>query len=569
MAEEFDIVARIVADDDTDPGAQSAENRLGRVERRAEGVGRSIGRWLTRGFAMLGGSYALKRLSQGIIGIQTEIQNAEYGMASLFSATYQMPIVDSLQLARAEVQGLRQDAAVGVGELQHYLQGYQYLLGPGTMAGMSREQIRQLTKLSLSAGFAQRGQEGLQLAPMDVVQALQGGASGIRTPIVTASLAAVGTTEAKFNAMKPAERVKELMRAFEAFAPGVELMGQSWDAQMSTLKDGVKELLRTVTRPLFDRWTEQLRKANDWIDRNRAGLTDIAERIGPKLVTLYDNLVKNAGTYAALTAGAAVTSQVSPLTRRGGLGQGLMSLLGLGGRGAAAAGGGGSVLGGLGGLLSKAGSLLGSLAVPMAIVTGLFLSLKGAFSEFPVLLAWLAERWGVLLDALSDLGNSFGGLTQKGSVLNYIGSVLVAALAGLLTVLTWLVRIITTLTTAFAAFLVVMGALARGAMYLATGQWAKASAAYKTIPQTTTAAWTSIKDTWRKPVDYGGEADDLLAAAGGGGDGTTINIDKVEINNRVETNEDPARILSTFDEMISRLHKYRRTPKRIPELAGG
>jgi hypothetical protein len=305
MADDYEIVSRIVVRDAAGPGAESVQRRLAEVERSGERVGRSITQALGGALAGVAGGVGLGFLARGLVRINAEIQSAEVGLATLFAANYGVGAADALGIARDSLAGLRQDAAAGVGELADYLRTFQTVLGPGLQLGATTDVLRELTRNALAAGYALRGQQGMATVGFDAQQALTGQVGDRTTPIVMQALQAAGITAEAFRALDPAERVEALNRGFATFSTGVSLMGQTWDAQMSTLKDTITDRLRDVTRPVFDRWSDQLRGANAWLEAHRDILTDIAGRVGDRLLTLWDALIQSAGVYAAILAGAA------------------------------------------------------------------------------------------------------------------------------------------------------------------------------------------------------------------------------------------------------------------------
>lgn len=289
------------------PGLGLINRRIDGLTSKIEGIGSS----LSRAFSIAGvsaGVAGVVGLTRKVVGLHTEIQNAETGIASLYSAMGKVSMTTALSAARTQLRGLQQDAAKGAGSLQDYTQGYQLILGPARSAGASLEQIRNLNRLTLTAGFALRGQEGLKLAPMDVVQALQGGAGSRTTPIVNQALQAIGVSQAKFNAMSAPKRLETLEKAFGTFEAAAEAMGHTWEAQSATFSDTIQSITREISKPLFDRWTEQLETANDWLSKNRDILSDMADGVGQRLLRVYDTIGKHAGGLGAggvgLAAGA-------------------------------------------------------------------------------------------------------------------------------------------------------------------------------------------------------------------------------------------------------------------------
>ena len=584
MNEGYIIRARIRVDDHTGSGAASAEQRLRGVEREGERVSGRLSSLFQGAFAFIGGAAGLGMVARGIIGLNAPIQEASYGMATLLSAQTGAGINDTLSVAKGLIGDLRADAAVGVGELANYTSGLQAILGPGLAAGASLQQLRELTKLSLAAGFALRGQEGLHLAPRDLMQAMTTGANQVETPIVNQALNTIGVTNTEFNKFDPAKKLETLNRAFQTFAPGVELMGKSWTAQMSTLQDQIKVVLGRVTSPLFERWSEQLQGVNRWLTRNSDSLGVIADRWGAKLVKLWDHLVRQAGTYAALAA-AAGAAQALPGAMQAG--RGAMSAVGGvfasgagSGLGAAlrdplgiqkwiAAGMGTSTAGLTSGLLpglSALGTAASRLVAPLALVTTAFLAVKGGIAEYPQILGFIAEQADALWISLQDLGAAFGGLTDPGSPLNLVGATLAGAFGGFLWAATQAVKVIASLVTGLGLMFGIIGDGLKSIYYLASGDLA--SAAKIDIMGRMNEANRRLSNIWfpteadsKKPGADGGTLDPKALPK----KQSVTNINgPVKFELKTEQNADPARVMSAFSEGVDRLSRFATQARRVP-----
>lgn len=380
---EYVISTRFDVKDEV-PGLSRVHDRLGRIDQSVRGIAGAVTSRLGAAFAALAGGVGIAAVTRGIIGINRELQNAELGIASLFSALGRTDMATALGQARAEVRGLREDAAKGVGELSDYVQGFQLILSPAASAGATVAQVRELNKLALTAGFALRGQEGLRLAPLDVQQALTAGVGDRTTPIVNQALRTVGVSQASFNAMAPEQRIKTLLQAFGSFQAAAEAMGTSWDARLATFRDGITDLARDVSKPLFDRWTEQLGEANGWLERHRDLLRDMADNVGQRLLRVYDRVSNNVGGIASAGTG---------------VGTGLVGLR-LGGAAAGALG----LSGGTAGIAAVLGG---------AIVGMIGVAVSSAIRRFPELGLELADATGGLVETLSELAAALGRLADN------------------------------------------------------------------------------------------------------------------------------------------------------------
>lgn len=282
-------------------GLVTMERRLIRLNRLINNIFRSV--------IFIGAAAGVQRVAKGFVELHTEIQNAEYGLAGVLTAITGTPIAETFQMARAEVNLLRRDAARLPGELPHFVEGLQQMLGPVLGAGGTLRDAHELTKLAITAGFAMRGQRGLETLPIDVAQALTQGIGDRITKDLSILIRAMGIkTSREFNQMTREMRLKVIMKALARMTEAATLMGRSFDAQAATLKDNVKQWMRLATGGLFDAITLDLRKINTWLDRNVERTEKWAKAIDKRVLRAYKNLgqtFRNAQRLAGTGAGAA------------------------------------------------------------------------------------------------------------------------------------------------------------------------------------------------------------------------------------------------------------------------
>jgi len=561
---DYTIRARIVAEDFTDAGTDTAGRKLDGVERRARSAGRSITRYLGRAFMLLGGAYGIGRLTRGMLGFNVQIQEAQFGLATLFNARAGMEMTSSLRLARTEINALRKDAARGVGEFEHYRQAYQMTLAPITTAGGTLADVRRLTRQALAAGFAMEGQHGMGIIPLDLVQALTVGAGERTTRTLSNILRSAGQSIEQFNAAPIAKRMELLTEAFGKFAPGVELMGSGWTAQMDTLKDQLRFIGLTATEPLFERWTEHLRGVNRWLEKNADRIQQLAEHWGVKLLRVWEHLVDHAATYAAIVAGAglgrvAFTGGMAVggfVRRRGGLKAAGGSLLG-------GLLGGGSLLGGGagGGLASVLLPLTVTLAAAAAVAGGVV----GALKELPRAGGWVMEQLGELTGGLGMLGHAFMNLFEHSSLFNKAGLGAIGVFGKLLEALNAVVPLVAAIARAMVMWFNMLGdamgliaATIRGDRRAATQNAALLRARYGLYMADATGY---LYGKPPKPKLPGEGEDGELGDTPWGGGNTIINGD-VNVDVKAEVNADPTRVAVAWNEILDGIERNRRQPRR-------
>jgi hypothetical protein len=592
---------------------KKADASLTKMERRAATAGRSISTSLARGFSgrgrmgtlgpsmaapapmpmlggggggggglggamdggggfggLLAGAGALAGLGgmvSGVISLNNELDQANAGMATLISGITGTGIADSMEIARDVVKDLRKDAAVGVGELSNYVEGFQKIMGPGLTGGASLEQMRDLTRTSLAAGFAMRGGAGLEQAPMDIVQALTGGVNDRQTPIALAALQAIGQDVSKFNDMKMKDKIDTLVEGFGKFDAGVAVMGKTWEAQSSTFIDVLKEVVRTVTRPIFETWLGKLQATNEWLSKNQDLIFRNAELIRDAVGKGWAFATENLRSYAQVLASVVALQAAGGVAGvAGGMGKVSKGASGVAGIPAALKDplGIGSMMGVAGatkGVLpafTALGNVLSKVVAPVAIVTTVVTSLFGALAEWPVLGAFLAEVSAQFMGSLAMLGASFGSLTAKGSILNMVGGVLVLAFSGLIMLFTWVVQGVTALVLALGGLAQVLGAVVTAIGQALMGDFKGAWDTLKGIGGIASETFDSMKkitdDLLQPPkepnLEPPGESKDLAKNK------SVTNINgPVSIVVRAETMEDPARVAFSMETVFSALSR--------------
>lgn len=263
------------------PGLEQIEQKTEEIDRKARGLGPAF---LAVGAAIAAG------MALGItkaITLGTEIETAQGNIASLYMSMEGFNEVAARSLGKTVVQQLSEDAAKGVGELQNYLDTYQQIYAPARSGGASLEQIRNLTRLTVTAGFGLQGNRGLINAPLDIQQALTSGVGDRTTPIALAALRTIGVSGSQFNKMDTGDRLDTLMKGFGSFQGAADMMGQTVEAQTATMSDAVKRLYRQASEPIFDGFRRGLIGANqslsdnsDTLDKFTSHLAGAAEGLG-------------------------------------------------------------------------------------------------------------------------------------------------------------------------------------------------------------------------------------------------------------------------------------------------
>ncbi len=295
----------------------------------ADKLARSM-EWVKRAALAVGASFVFGKVKSLLIDSNRELESMQIGMSAVLGMSLSMPFEKAEPIAARLVEHYRQIAKVSPGTTQDFLQFNNAISGAVLNAGGSLGDLKKITAGGVIGGqaFGFRA----DVAAKDVQQALTGNVT-MQTPFIKMLLGNESDI-AKFNAMTGPARVAKLREVLEgpALKKAAEKFGQSYEGQLSTLKDTAQNTFRAIGAPLFRQLTSWLKQINAWADRNAAKLTAMANDVGNALTTgarwlvrAGTFLVENKETFLALAAGLALGKGIGGLVS-GGAASGLASL---------------------------------------------------------------------------------------------------------------------------------------------------------------------------------------------------------------------------------------------------
>lgn len=241
-------------------------------------AGQALGGVLGAGASATTG--ALGSVTRATIDLGREAEMTRASLAGLYQSISGVDAETASRMGASTYRQLRADAAKGVGGLSDYTRAYGELYTPLAQGGASLDQIRSLTRLSLGQGFALRGREGMQLAPLDIVQALTSGVSERQTPFAMAAIRSAGMKPDGFNQLTIQEKIATLVKGFESFGPAVERIGRTFEAQADTLADNQRQIGQKLTAAAFETARGGLFDLNETIAKNKSNLDLLAVAAG-------------------------------------------------------------------------------------------------------------------------------------------------------------------------------------------------------------------------------------------------------------------------------------------------
>jgi len=267
--------------------------------------------WVKRAALAVGASFVFGKVKSALIDSNRELESMQIGMSAVLGMSLSMPFEKAEPVAARLVEHYRQIAKVSPGTTKDFLEFNNAISGAVLNAGGSLGDLKRITAGGVIGGqaFGFRA----DVAAKDVQQALTGNVT-MQTPFIKMLLGNESDI-AKFNAMTGPARVARLREILEgpALKKAAEKFGQSYEGQLSTLKDTASNTFRAIGAPLFRQLTTWLKQINAWTDRNAAKLSSMAHEVGDALATGARWLVKaggfivdNKATFLALAAGLAV-----------------------------------------------------------------------------------------------------------------------------------------------------------------------------------------------------------------------------------------------------------------------
>lgn len=287
--------------------------------------------WVKRAAMAVGASFVFGKVKSLLIDSNRELESMQIGMSAVLGMSLSMPFEKAEPIAARLVEHYRQIAKVSPGTTQDFLQFNNAISGAVLNAGGSLGDLKKITAGGVIGGqaFGFRA----DVAAKDVQQALTGNVT-MQTPFIKMLLGNESDI-AKFNAMTGPARVQKLKEILEgpALKKAAQKFGESYEGQLSTLKDTAQNTFRAIGAPLFRQLTSWLTQINAWADRNADKLKSMATAVGDALATgarwlvkAVSFMVENKGAFLALAGGMAAGKMLGGIA--GGAGGGLLSTFG-------------------------------------------------------------------------------------------------------------------------------------------------------------------------------------------------------------------------------------------------
>jgi hypothetical protein len=254
--------------------------------------------WSSAGMALRGylGYLGGRAAYSALVGFNSTVEDTKLQIAGMLALSKKTDLVDQLKVADKLYESLQKRAAVLPGETAEYVAMAGKLARVITDSGGSMKQLEDLTT---NAVIAAKGLgENWEVAARDIEQALMG-RYNTTDPFLKKVLPSIGYAgekgQEKWRGLSKEKRFSEMSRALmqKQITQLGEAQGKTFSGRMSTLMDTVKQTLGGVGKELFGKLAETLKVVNEWLEKNRNTIKEVASALGGTLLIGLD-MVKNA-----------------------------------------------------------------------------------------------------------------------------------------------------------------------------------------------------------------------------------------------------------------------------------
>jgi hypothetical protein len=281
-------------------GLGSAMGEAGKKAKELEAKVRELGRasnFMTTGLSRLSvvvaGAFGLHQGMKALIDYNSEMEQAKITAAGLLQLNLGGTWNQNMGEATEVVKRLQQEAKTSIGTTKDMVQMFSYLAQPLSSAGASLDDYVTMTKASVVASRAM-GIEAT-VAARDVDQAMRGQyhaidqfSSKLLGPMGFAGEAG----RRKFNKLAQDQRMAMLKAALNqpAIAEMARVQGNSFAGVLSTFQDNIQIALGKVGTPLFQQITKELKRWNEWIEKNHDALEKMGRDLGQGILRAFHTI---------------------------------------------------------------------------------------------------------------------------------------------------------------------------------------------------------------------------------------------------------------------------------------
>lgn len=239
--------------------------------------------------------YGVGQLFKGLVQANASAESMQISFATMLQSSSKLtgsflPFAQAMKVSTGVMEDLRQVAVDTPGTFDQVAGAFKSILMSATAAKVPMKDIVQLAGDLATADISEGG-TGLLIR--DVSQAMRGG---------KVDSVYLKPYEPKIKKLVKAGKGQEafgvIRKAIEMDPAARQAFGKSFDGQVSTFKDRIAEIQRTMGKPIFDLVNSELAQMSAWLKANKEQVMATVKAVGKWLVKAF-HAVKDAVSWLA------------------------------------------------------------------------------------------------------------------------------------------------------------------------------------------------------------------------------------------------------------------------------
>ena len=278
------------------------------------------------GLAKWGGAGLLAGAVYGVASLNAQLETTQISLGAIFQAQGLTGNFEAgMTVAADQIAKMKTDVMTLPGTFSQLAALMQTTATTGIAAGMNADDLRKFSGETMLTASIVAPTIDNNLLSKEIVNLLAGKAGTHN--ILGLRLGLQGDEAKKFNALSNEDRWKDLEARFAKYKDAAAEIGNSWKAQLTSLKDNVLfKVMQPITEPLFNTVKADLIEVNEWFKANEASVQRFTWAVGNNLARAWDSVVDGVKKLEPVFEKIAAYienfdgSQFSTLLKRGALG---------------------------------------------------------------------------------------------------------------------------------------------------------------------------------------------------------------------------------------------------------
>lgn len=243
------------------------------------------------GVLAAGVGLAVHQITDGVFGLNTELEKTKFSLATLFNNNGAVSSVpQGLSMASGMMDKMRKDAAALPGEFADLVNIFKMSLNPGLAAGATPERLQKLAANVMAGGAASGLDMGMVAREFGQ---LLGGRANAHNILGAQMFGLAGDKAREFNRKSGAQRLDFLEKGFAKSGEAIPFFAATMDAISSTMKDNFKRIKSEATTPLFESVKRTMAEMIGFYDTHSEQILSTAKHVGGWLAYYFDQGVNS------------------------------------------------------------------------------------------------------------------------------------------------------------------------------------------------------------------------------------------------------------------------------------